>query len=808
MERCICIHGHFYQPPRENPWLEDIELEDSAYPYHDWNERIDAECYSPNTASRILGENNAIVDIVSNYQRMSFNFGPTLLYWMQRHAPAEYAAILEADKESARRFSGHGSAIAQAYNHIIMPLATSRDKRTQVIWGLRDFKYRFSRDPEGLWLPETAVDIESLEVLAEHGIKFTVLVPRQVYKVRKIGDRGWHEVKDGVIDTKKPYVCSLPSGKKIALVFSDGSLSPSVMTGQLLKSGEEFANSMVKAFAAEDSQPQLVHVATDGETFGHHHRHGDMALAYCLYYIESNNLARVTNYAEYLEKHPPEYEVRIHENTSWSCHHGVERWKSDCGCNSGGHPGWTQKWRAPLREAMDFVRDSVSPIYESEMAKFVGDPWLVRDEYIDVILDRSEDNINKFFAKHAQRQLNDSEKTHMLKLLEMQRHCMLMYTSCGWFFDDIGGIEGVKVMQFAARAIQLAKETVGVELEGGYKAILEKAPNNSSFFKNGAEIYERLVQPSALDLHRVGAHYAVSSLFGECPKCLQVYCFYTTNEVFQRWEAGTMSLVAGRTKLRSNITLEEYTIDFSVLHLVEHNIYGGVSSRLDDGVFAKMLKELEEAFLKSDITAVIRIMNTCLGTHNYSLWHLFKDQQRRILSQLLAESTKEIEFAFRYIYQRHYPLMQAMREVRMPLPRALSATAEIILNGDLTEELEKDEPDIHCLQKLVAEVRKEAVELDKTKIRYVAAAKINSLMKRFSEDPDDITTLEKLVTVLRVLKELPVELDIWKAQNMCFTLLKNMYDRMSKNAQQGDEHAVKWVNEFNSAAEYLEVKAG
>ena len=806
MERYICIHGHFYQPPRENPWLEDIELEDSAYPYHDWNERINAECYSPNAASRILAEQKYIIDIVNNYQKISFNFGPTLLYWMQRHAPEEYAAVLEADKQSANRFSGHGSAIAQVYNHIIMPLANGRDKRTQVIWGLRDFKYRFGREPEGMWLPETAVNIESLEILAEHGIKFTILVPRQAHKVRKIGDRGWHEVKDGAIDTKRPYVCPLPSGKKIAIFFSDGSLSPSVMTGQLLKSGEEFANSMVKTFAAEDSHPQIAHVATDGETFGHHHHNGDMALAYCLYYIESKNLAHITNYAEFLEKHPPEYEVRIHENSSWSCHHGVERWKSDCGCNSGGHPGWNQKWRAPLREAMDFVRDSVSPIYEREMAKFVKDPWHVRDEYIDVILDREENKVNEFLAKHAQRQLADGEKTQMLKLLEMQRHCLLMYTSCGWFFDDIGGIEGVKVMQFAARAMQLAKETAGAELEDNYKNILAKAPANTGTDRNGVQAYEQLVQPSAIDLHRVGAHYAVSSLFGDCPKCSQVYCFYTTNEIFHRWEAGTMSLVAGRTKLRSNITLEEDTIDFSVLHLVEHNIYGGVSPRLDDAVFAKMLKEMKDAFLKSDIAAVMGIMNTYLGTHNYSLWHLFKDQQRKILNQLLAESTKEIEFAFRYIYQRYYPLAQAMRSLRMPLPRELLATAEIILNGDLTAELEKDEPDIHRLQKLIAEVRKEAIVLDKTKMRYVAAAKINSLMKRFADNPADIATLDKLAGVLAALKELPVELDMWKTQNTCFALWKNMYDRMNKNAQQGDERAARWVKAFNSLAEYLAVK--
>ncbi len=783
-------------------------MEDSAYPYHDWNERISAECYAPNAASRILADHKFIIDIVNNYQRMSFNFGPTLLYWMQRYAPEEYAAVLEADKQSAKRFSGHGSAIAQVYNHIIMPLANSRDKRTQVIWGIRDFKYRFGRDPEGMWLPETAVNIESLEVLAEHGIKFTILVPRQAYKVRKIGDRSWHEVKDGEFDTKKPYVCALPSGKKIVLFFSDASLGPSVMTGQLLESGEEFANSMVKTFAEEDNQPQIVHVATDGETFGHHHHHGDMALAYCLYYIESKKLAQITNYAEFLEKHPPEYEVRIHENSSWSCHHGVERWKSDCGCNTSAHPEWNQKWRAPLREAMDFVRDSIAPLYEREMAKFVKDPWHIRDEYIDVILNREEKNVNEFLAKHSQHKLKDDEKTQMLRLLEMQRHCMLMYTSCGWFFDEISGIEGVKVMQFAARAIQLAQQTAGVELEAGFKDILVKAPSNSGADRNGVQAYEMFVKPSRIDLHRVGAHYAVLSLFGESPKSSQIYCYSATSEAFQRWEAGATALVAGRTKLRSNITLEEYTADFAVLHLAEQNIYGGVSSKLSDDVFDKMLQELKDAFLKSDIAAVIRILNTYLGTHNYSLWHLFRDQQRRIINQLLADGMKETQFAFRYIYQRLYPLAQAMREMKSPLPRVLSVTAEIILNGDLIDELEKEDSDINKLRKLITEIRREAVELDNVKIRYLAAAKINSLMKQFSGNPDDTVMLEKLVAVLGVVRELPVELDFWKTQNMCFALWKKVYDNMNAKALQGDQHAKDWIKGFSGLAEFLAVKLG
>jgi hypothetical protein len=602
-------------------------------------------------------------------------------------------------------------------------------------------------------------------------------------------------------------LCELPSKKSIALFFYNGSISGGVSSGAFLHSGEDFANRMANAFTSTDSRPELTHLAVDGETFGHHHRYSDMALAYCLYYIESHNLARITNYGEFLARFAPQYEVQINENTSWSCAHGVERWRADCGCNSGGHPGWTQKWRAPLREAMDFVRDAVAPIYEREMAKFVQDPWRMRNEYIDVMLDRSTQNVRGFLSRHTNRQVNDAEATQMLKLLEMQRHCLLMYTSCGWFFDELSGIEGVQVMLYAARAMQLAKQTSGTELENQYKEILSKAPSNVKRLKNGSGAYETFVQPAAIDLHRVGAHYAVSSLFGEYPASSQIYCYSAMNELFRRWEAATLALVIGRVRLRSNITLEEYIIDFSVLRLFEQNVYGGVSARLDDKSFANMSNEMEQAFGKNDISEVIKIFNTYFGRHNYSLWYLFKDEQRKILNQIFTASVKQIEFAFRYIYERHYPLMRAMREVMMPLPKALSASAEFILNNDITEELEKEDTDTMRLKNLAAEMLKQSLELDKA-VGYIAASKINSLMKRLYDNPDDAATLHKLGEILRMLKELPLELDMWQSQNLCFALSKNVYDKMNRAAQEGNPDAQKWLEDFNSVADYLEVKAG
>jgi alpha-amylase/alpha-mannosidase (GH57 family) len=357
MERYVCIHSHFYQPPRENPWLEQIELQDSAYPYHDWNERITAECYAPNAVSRIIDQAGKIANIVNNYAKISFNFGPTILSWMEEREPDLYRRILEADRESREIFSGHGSAIAQAYNHVILPLANSRDKRTQVIWGARDFESRFGRTPEAMWLPETAVDLESLDLMANEGIRYAILEPHQAHRVRKKGSREWMDVTGGRIDPKLPYKLRLPSGRTIAVFFYDGPVSRAVAFEGLLNNGEVFANRILGAFTdSRSGRYQFVHIATDGESYGHHHAHGEMALSYALHHIESNGLARITNYGEFLEIHPPTHEVEIYENTSWSCVHGIERWKSNCGCNSGGRPGWNQEWRRPLREALDWLR--------------------------------------------------------------------------------------------------------------------------------------------------------------------------------------------------------------------------------------------------------------------------------------------------------------------------------------------------------------------------------------------------------------------------------------------------------------------
>lgn len=403
MNRYLCVHGHFYQPPRENPWLSEVEIQDSAYPYHDWNERIITECYAPNGASRILDAENKIIDIVNNYSQISFNFGPTLLSWMLRKNPETYDKIIKADKENREKFSGHGPAIAQVYNHMIMPLASRRDKQTQIEWGIKDFEYRFERKPEGMWLAETAVDLETLDIMADYGIKFTILSPYQANKVKSIQSKEWLNASGGKIDPKQAYLCRLPSGKSINIFFYDGPVSQDVAFGRLLDNGDNFANRLIGTFSDNKEQPQLAHIATDGETYGHHHIYGEMALSYALNNIAEKSRAKITIYAEFLEKFPPRNEVQVIENSSWSCFHGIERWRSNCGCHVGINSDWDQSWRVGLRKAMDWLRDSLAGIYEEQIVKYLDDAWAARNDYINVVLKRTPDSINAFLSLHAEK---------------------------------------------------------------------------------------------------------------------------------------------------------------------------------------------------------------------------------------------------------------------------------------------------------------------------------------------------------------------------------------------------------------------
>ncbi len=487
-EPYLCVHGHFYQPPRENPWTDEVEPEATARPYHDWNERITAECYAPNAAAKILDSGR----VVNNYAQVSFNFGPTLLRWLERKAPAVYRAVLDGDRASRERFAGHGSALAQAYNHMILPLANPKDQVTQIVWGIADFKHRFAHAPEGMWLPETAVDVATLETLAAHAIAFTILAPHQAARVRPLAGGAWQEVGDRV-DTTMPYLVRLPSGRTLSVFFYDGRVSHAVAFEGLLADGAVFAERLLAIATAKNGRPRLAHIAADGETFGHHHRHGDMALAYALDHVEKKG-ARVTNYGAYLAAHPPEWEAQVAPKTSWSCAHGIERWRTDCGCKAGTDPTWHQAWRRPLRDALDWLRDELAQRFEKEAAALVRDPWRARDEYIAVVLDRSPEVLARFAATHAARSLNYDDQRQLLRLCEAQRYAMLMFTSCGWFFDELSRIEGTQLLRYAARALELAGG-IGTAVEVGFMERLAWAQSNLREVGNGRRLYEQRIAP-------------------------------------------------------------------------------------------------------------------------------------------------------------------------------------------------------------------------------------------------------------------------------------------------------------------------
>ena len=796
-QRYLCIHGHFYQPPRENPWLETIELQDSAAPYHDWNERITSECYAPNGASRIVDRHRQIIRIVNNYARMSFNFGPTLLSWLKDFAPRTYRMIQDADQTSASLYSNHGSALAQVYNHIIMPLASPRDARTQIRWGIADFEHRFGRKPEGMWLAETAVSRSTLDLLAQERIQFTILAPHQCARIRRIPASGkepepWHETPNSTVDTTRPYLVRLDNNRTIAVFFYDGPASRSIAFEGLLNDGETFARRLTSSFDPKNPEPQLVHVATDGESYGHHHKHGEMALSYALNWIKDNNLAQLTNYAEFLEKFPPQYEAEVVDNTSWSCAHGVERWRSDCGCN-GGHPGWNQRWRTPLREALDLLRDRTAPLAEAVAAPLLKDLWAARDAYIHVILDRSSDNLDRFFAAHATHPLTPAERITVFELLELQRHTQLMYTSCGWFFDDIAGIETIQIIAYAGRVIQLANKLFAnpplfgesaSDLETDFLEILSRAQSNDPAIGNGADVYRRFVNAGRLDLESVGAHYAISSMFRSYPDSGNIFCFDVHRHSYDVMTSGRGRFAVGRATLCSRITEECEDICFAVLHLGDQNLSAAVKrfTPQDTAAWETFITNARNAIRHANLPELIRHIDAYFGNTLYSLTSLFADEQHRILQSILNQTLSEVEGSLIRIYNEHSTLLDFLGDAKVAAPPALAVTAGFAINASLRRALEADTFDSAEIARLLHRSEADHITLDHDLLSYTADKRMKRAMVRLEaaleqqgsaqQSPQNLSVLNETLAIAESLRTLPMEINLWQAQNIWNDLLR------------------------------------
>lgn len=802
MARRVCVHGHFYQPPRENPWLETVERQDSAYPFHDWNERIAAECYEPNANARILDDDGWVERLVDNYARISFDVGPTLLSWMQATRPELHAALVAADAASAERFSGHGSAMAQAYHHIILPLANRRDRITQVRWGIRDFEHRFGRSPEGMWLPETAVDTDTLEVLAAAGITFTVLAPSQARRARPVGSRTWEDVTGGGLDTRVPYRIPLPSGRSLVAFFYDGGLARQVAFEGLLSSGEAFAGRLLDGFDGRGGL-QLVHVATDGESYGHHHRYGEMALAYALRAIEAAPDVRLSNYAEVLERHPPVHEAQIIEGSSWSCAHGVERWRDDCGCTTG-TSGGDQAWRRPLRESLDWLRDQLVPRFEDAGSTLFTDPWKARDDYIAVVLDRSASTVQRFLDRHARRPLDTAERVTALRLLELQRHAMLMYTSCGWFFGDLARIETVQVVRYAARVIQLAGELFdSSRLEDGFVERLAKAESCDPSVGDGRRLYETAVQPGVITLDQVAAHHAMSSLFDASAQSNRVHCYEIVRHRRELDEAGRARLLLASFEVRSTITAETAGFEASVLYVGDHNLVCGVRSAGSGDPFDEVRDDLRAGFATVDLPGTVRRLDAHFGQRRYSLRTMFRDERLRVLRRIMDSAMGETEATYRSIYRARAPLMLFLDELGITQPPALRHAAEVVVNGELREALASGAPDTERVAALLHRAERWDLELDRAGLaheldmalvdglrrvtEYLAAGR---LFHRFTDEHEEL--LQGAADLVELVRTAPLEVDLSHAQNLLWHTARAYGEELWQRADAGDREAARW----------------
>lgn len=775
-EKFLTIHGHFYQPPRENPWLEAIELQDSALPFHDWNERINKECYNPNSVSKIVDSRNRILDIVNNYEHMSFNFGPTILSWMEQFAPLTYERIIKADIESIGEHDGHGNAMAQVYNHIIMPLANENDKITQVKWGIRDFEYRYGRKPEGMWLAETAVDDDTLRVLEENGIKFTVLSPYQALKVRKEGDKKWTDVSWGNIDPARSYRYYIKSapGKFIDLFFYDGAISKSVAFDELLKDGNKFAKRLKDGISDCRDYPQLINIATDGESYGHHTKFGDMALAYVLQIKAKEEGFKITNFGEYLAKYRSDYEVDIKQASSWSCFHGVGRWKEDCGCSTGGHPGWNQKWRKPLRDALDYLRDELIKLFEDESPKyFINNCWDVRNRYIDVILDRSSLSVNKFQKENFLPNLSDEDKVKAMELLEIQRQAQLMYTSCGWFFSEISGIETVQIMKYAARAMQLAAVFTKKDFEARFTEILSEAKSNITEYGTGRDIFNNFVKPSIVTTKQVASLWAISSLYQDFEDEEDVYCYKIIRDDYQKVQKGNSNFVVGHIEIRSRITMQKSNLMFALMQYSGGDFHCAIKEYSDDIEYNKMKNDLIKIFMLNPLTEIIRALDENFGKDYFTLKDIFIEERRKILQRLLKDKMEKFAQIYQDMYDEGKGSIYHMQSLGLAIPDEFKIAAEYALSRRFNE-LIKDsngfvEPAV--LQQATDinyEAKSMGIKLDKQPSNKIFSKKILQNINRLAYS-FEIQQADVVLELFDYVEKLELEVDISEAQNIFFS---------------------------------------
>ena len=681
----LVAHGHFYQPPRENPWLGVVERQDSARPYHDWNERIAAECYTPNAFARILDDSGLIIGIVNNYELMSFNFGATLLSWLEAETPDTYRRILEADARSivAR---GHGNAIAQAYNHAILPLCNERDRRTQIRWGIADFERRFKRRPESMWLPETAISAPVVEALIDEGLSFVILSPHQAAEARDGGE--WFDVAGGSIDPTQPYRLFGAGGRSLDVFFYDGPISSAIGFQGALHSADGLCDRFAAAVVPDRARDQLIHVATDGESYGHHTRFGERTLAYALAVAAPKRGFVVTNYAAYLAAHPPTAEARLKsgpdgEGTAWSCAHGVGRWTRDCGCSAGA-AGWNQSWRAPLRRAIDFVRDRAEALCDREGATLFSDFPRARDAYLEAL--DGDAAQARFFDRECGGELGgDDRRLRALQLCELTRYCQLMYTSCGWFFDEISGLEGTQILRYANRALELYQLLSDEDLEPQFLALLAEAKSNIPELRDGAEVYRRLIAPSRVAHERLAAQEAILSLFVARPRELRLGHYHVKRFGEKRAGDARFGLITGRISLRWIPTGELNELSYAVLHVGAADVCCAVSPTAN--THKEVMDAIWREWPRQSIARLLRAIERGFGPAEYTVRDLLLEERHRVLREVYGDLLKGVGEEYARLYDNHRHTMHVLRDAGLPIPEPLKQAAESVLGARFETEI-------------------------------------------------------------------------------------------------------------------------
>ena len=759
------IHAHFYQPERLNPWTGELDPEPSAAPDRDWNARILRQCYRPNAAARIFDAEGRVERIVNNYARVSFNLGPTLLSWLERHDPRTYAKVLDGDFRSALRL-GHGNAVAQAYNHMILPLANARDRRTQIRWGLVDFQHRFGREAEGMWLPETACNTDVIDDLIDAEVRFTILAPYQAARVRFEGG-DWEDAA-GRIDLGKAYrhQHSDGSGRSIAVFFYDGTLA------QTLAFDPATADAHVlleRISAARSSEGALIHAALDGETFGHHHQFGELGLAYALFQAAADRDLEPINYATWLADHPPVDDVEVvgGEGTAWSCSHGVGRWYRDCGCATDSQPGWTQSWRTPLREALDLVRDAAIEAFETRGRELLRSPWLAREDYIYVRLGAMSPA--DFLERHGRRNLTESQKVDLWALMEAQRHAMVMYTSCGWFFSDVSGLETVYVLRYAARVLEWLQELGIKPPTDDVLDVLATAQSNKPEVGSGADVWRTHVAPTAVTATRVAAHTALRGLVRQLP---------------DRLEAGrySVALTDHRSETRSRLRMSTAhmlvtsqptgrTHDFAVaaLHLGGLDFHGIVAAYPGDGAYADAVTQLWSAFRTASMPSLLALLGQLFKGETFGIEQALPEGRQEVVGAIFSDLNARFGEQYARLYHDHQRTLEALTGAGYELPRDLRAAAQLTLSDVIDRELAKaarpgsGAEAFAAIRRTLTLAREQGYRLDITAVEEhlasaandAAAAAAASLSRRDAED---------LRSWLGLARELGVTVDLSTAQ--------------------------------------------